>query len=656
MASDGHKQSRPHRAIRGAWSAGLLALPLAVAALLSSPGFRFPFLFDDFELLARAQAPGWGKFLPDPHTLFYRPISREGYFGLLLALGGGEAAPHTGHILNFALLALAIVLLYSVVTRLSGRPTGLIAAFLFASFGQVPMLVAWVSGCQDLLAIDFLLAALLLQLLGRRGPAVCAAALALLSKETSIALFPVLATAQWILGSSRRPSGPSATAYLGVSVLWLAIHPGVRLLAAGGFTRTEAGYLGLDNPDRLLFLVRGAATLLNLPSPGVAPAWTSSLALPALLSLTIVVGGLGLLSRVDAAPAEDRPPRGRVVTLGVALALLPLIPTSLIVRHWAPYYVVVSAIGGCIALSALFRAMSRAAAAATLSTFLALGVVMRGALIDPTIPTEANLAPAARALEKVQAQMRGLVPAFPDSARVLVSVLSRSEGSVRVHLYRYQVPRWWYRNRSLEVTRPEMRDGAARPEYLFWIAKDLTVYEVDLKTLLPRSLGPRADYLDYQKVMRAYARGLADSGDLGTGVWILLRMPEIRPEYRNLDHRIAGMLLLEQGYAAEATRALADLPPISRKDALDVLPALMETPARQELRLDAAMPAFGLSLYDVEAVRSILGSFRSHHAYPQMRAAAQWLLVLRPMDREAKTALEEAARGQPSDLLIAPTP
>jgi hypothetical protein len=436
----------------------------------------------------------------------------------------------------------------------------------------------------------------------------------------------------------------------------LAIHPGIRLLAAGGFMRTDAGYLGLDNPERWVLLVRGGATLLNLPPPGSVPAWPARLTTPAILSIGIVLAGWSVASRGRDTPPKNLPSRGRVALLGLALALPPLIVTAMVVRHWAPYYVAVPAVGAAVALSSFLQAVSGVVVPTFLCGFLALGVLERGIIIDPGIPTEASLYPVSRALETVESQFKKLVPSLPDSTRALVLVLAQGQRSVRVHVYRYQILRWWYRNPTLQVVRPELRGEDPRPERLFWIGQDLTVYEVDLKTLLPRSVGQRADYIDYQKVMRAYARGLADSGELAKAVWILLRMPEIRAEYGNLDHRIAAMLLLQQGYAAEATRALAGLPPISRKDALDLVAVFMETPTRHELRLDAAIPAFGLSMTDAEAVRTILATFRAHHAYPQMRAAARWLLVLQPADREARAALEEAARGQVADLLIAPAP
>jgi hypothetical protein len=370
----------------------------------------------------------------------------------------------------------------------------------------------------------------------------------------------------------------------------------------------------------------------------------------------MIAGGWGLASRDRAASASRVVPRGRVALLGLALAVLPLILTSAVVRHWAPYYAAIPAIGGCILVTALLEAAPREVVPAALCVFMALGVWVRGVRIDPEIPTEANLYPASQALETVADQFKRLAPSFPDSAQVLVTVLARGERSVRVHIYRYQAPRWWYRNRTLEVTRPELRTGSRRPEFLFWIGQDLAVYEVDLRTLRPRSLGPRAEYLDYQKVLRGYARGLADSGELRGAVWILLHMPELREEYGNLDHRIAAMLLLDHGYGDEAAKLLAALPPISPQDALRLVPVFLETPSRRELGLAAAMQAFGLSPDDVGTVRQILSTLRTDHAYPQMRAVARQLMSLRPGDGEARAALEEAARGRPVDLLIAPVP
>jgi hypothetical protein len=624
------------------------AAPIAIALLLCTPDFRFPFLFDDFEFLARAGMHGWSKFLPNPATLFYRPVSREGYFGLLLTLGAQDA-PLIGHLLNFLLVCAGIILLGAVVSRLLGRRSGLIAAVLFASFGQIPALVAWVSGCQDLLMIDFVLLGLYLELDDHHALGLAAAILALLSKETAGVLLPVIALSGWILGRTRRPSAVNTLSYFGVLALWALIHPGLHLLAAGGFLHTQQGYLGLDNPDRWNSIAHGLLALLNLPFPGSHTAWPLRLTLPALASAGIVLAVSALALRPKATPASPLPPTRRVVLMAATIAGLPLIATSALVRHWAPYYVAVSAIGLCMILTAALRRMRPPAVAVALCAFLGLGVWERGMMIDPRIQTEANLYPAAQALSGVESQFKALRPVFPDSAQVLVLVLGRSVGSVRVHLYRLQAPRWWFRNPTLHVARPELRQASANPEFLYWIGRDYVVHEIDLSNLRPRSATHSADYTEYQKTMRAYAQGLADSGQLPKAVWILLHMPPRREGYQYLDRRIAAMLLFQHGREAEASSLLVGVPPIRAEDAVRLVAGFMTTPSRTEPQLDAAMRGFGLSPRDPEKVRAILTVLTADRAYPQVLRTARYLLRLRPGDPEAEAAVDEATRTRPAD-------
>ena len=62
----------------------------AIAAVaLAAPGYKFPYLFDDYEFLGRAQAFGTNLLVPEHGALFYRPLSRGVYFWLLGLLSNG---------------------------------------------------------------------------------------------------------------------------------------------------------------------------------------------------------------------------------------------------------------------------------------------------------------------------------------------------------------------------------------------------------------------------------------------------------------------------------------------------------------------------------------------------------------------------------------
>src|SRR5205823_3790312 len=129
--------------LRGWGRRFLLIVPSIIAVVLSLPGFKFPYLSDDFDFLYTAQTFRPAMLLPSSNVMFYRPLTRELYFLVLNTLGG--ANPLIGHLINAAVLAAAVLLLVLVASDLAGRRAGLVAGLIFATFGQVPFLVSFVS-------------------------------------------------------------------------------------------------------------------------------------------------------------------------------------------------------------------------------------------------------------------------------------------------------------------------------------------------------------------------------------------------------------------------------------------------------------------------------------------------------------------------------
>ncbi len=246
-------------------------LPPLIAVVLALPCFSFGWLWDDYDFLARAQTFRPSYLLPDPGSIYYRPISRELYFAALWHLD--HARPILSHVVNAAFLATATWLLVSVATRLVGARAGVLAGIAFASFAAAPVLVGWVSGAQELLATVFLLLALEAQVAGRSLWAVMALGAALLSKETALAALPVVAALPWMIG--RRPARPLLylVPFLALVLGWGIIHPGIHTLLERHLLGQGAGQVGLGSPGRLFFLARSALTLLNLPVQGAATPW-----------------------------------------------------------------------------------------------------------------------------------------------------------------------------------------------------------------------------------------------------------------------------------------------------------------------------------------------------------------------------------------------
>src|SRR5262245_8133431 len=163
------------------------AVPYALAALaaiiLCAPGLRFAYVFDDYDFLGRAQLPSWSHLLPDPNDIFYRPLSREVYFGILEGLSPGN--PLLGHLVNLLGVGIVVVLVVMLTARLAGERAGVVASLLAAGFSQWPVLVGWVCASQDLFAILLVLVALHAAFAGARVVAILLFAVAMLSKETA---------------------------------------------------------------------------------------------------------------------------------------------------------------------------------------------------------------------------------------------------------------------------------------------------------------------------------------------------------------------------------------------------------------------------------------------------------------------------------------
>ncbi len=633
-----------------------LLIPALVAVVLALPCFRFTYIFDDYLFLHRVQPFHAAVLLPDAQSIFYRPISREIYFGLLSSLSPGSAA--LGHVLNLMILAVVVILFARFSGRVAGQRAGFFAGFVLASLGAMPLLVGWISCVQDLLAMAFILAALHLQLSNRTGFACASLALALLSKETAIALIPALIGLNWFLGRKPYRVLRSASAYGAVALLWAVLHPGIRILiqrklSSGG----GAGYIGLDNPDRWVALWNGSLTLFNVPPTLAGISWPRGGTLSLMGAAALLVGAVLWRSRLGARDTDAGTTSARgILLLSLALAVPPLLLTSTLVRHWAPYYSCIPALGVALGLGLAFSRMPTSWAFGALGLFLCSGLWFRGVEIDPGLPTERNFDPPSGALRHLEQEFKNLEVSLAPGAQVLLTILAQGRRSIHVHMYDCQVMRQWYRDPGLLTIRPERRLPHRPAEYLFWIAPNLDVFEVDLRTLRPRTNGPLPDYFEYQKAVRFYARGLAATGNTEFAVRILLGMPHREPISQSVDQRIAAMFLLAAGDSVRARQLLAHLPALDRDATLGVVAAFLSTPDRRQARDEAVLEAFGISRHDPESIRAVMTSSNKPGAYPVALRFARRLLEMRPGDVDALRLIAAIEALPPRDLVISSSP
>jgi hypothetical protein len=630
----------------------LFALPAALAFLLAAPAFRFTFLFDDFDFLIRAQSFHLTQLLPNTGSMFYRPLSREVYFGLLYAVGGGR--PLMGHLWNAAFLALSVALMVGMGVRLAGARVGFLSGLLFAALGTWPLLIGWVSGCQDLMAASFFLGALHLALSRRPMAAFVCAGAAILSKETSIFLMPVLAVLPWIRGdrTSLRWSIPM---YGGLVLAWCAIHPLTRSFLVRGPNTGRGGYVGWDNLGAAQNAAGMARALLNLPPANAVTSWSPERAGLLLAALAILALAYRRIRTVEFDARLGHP--RHVLLLGILITVLAGVPTVLFVKHWSPYYAGIPAIGMSILAAYGLARVAPSLALGVVALYLTLGVWSRGADDGGTCrPLEQSWSRLSSDLDHVRSGMWRLHVGFPDSTRMFVSVHLPLTRAIHSHLLRYQAPRIWYREPALEVLPAGRFDSRLRPAVVLWVDPACDVFEIELPSLRARSSGPKPDHSDYQRARRLLALGLARAGNVDEAIHVLAGMDESDEATWAFDRRLAAVLCLTQGRISEAGGLLRGVPAMNRAEALCALTGVLRATGATGESGEAAFGAFGLARTDVEAWRFLMNFFMGQQEYePALRMASQ-LLRISPNDRGAR-AVVEWIRGFPKwdAVTIAPT-
>lgn len=631
-------------------------LPCLLTAVLISPCISFTYLWDDYAFLRNALAFRLNDIVPTQADAFYRPVSRGLYFTLLSSSGSHGSL--IGHLLNAGFLILIVSLLFRLVELIANRRVALYACLAFSCTGAIPLLVGWVSGCQDLLAMVFVLAALNLQLRGRHLLALGATALGLLSKETALTVIPALAFCDRIVGQKAKRSWATPASYGLLVGLWALIHPGVHALLHRSLRSGATGYVGLEDPGRWPgYFVKYTLTMLNVPLRSIVSPWWPDYLLPLALGLVLLVAAV-LAARYIGESAPESFSRKRIAVFALLLAIPPLLLNSLMVRVWAPYYTAFPALGASLLLGLIAERLPARALPAAFAGYLLLGFWCRTSRFDPSKPEESNLRVTSATLQTIERNFLRVRPSFQPTSTALVSVQRSGAASVYTHLYYLQALSVWYRDPTLQTMRPDWRPPPRNPEHLFWIGKDLNVHEIDLDTMRPRSSGTAIEYAEYQKTVRYYARGLAASGDLDRAVRMLLLMPEPNQVSWTLDRRMAAMLLIAGGRERAATDLLSALPPFQPDTALDLVAALLaDTPPHVDWDR-AALRAFGLEPNDPAPWRSLMRKYVVLDRLPEAAHFASELLQLDPADSEATRVVERSRFRTPRayDRPVPPDP
>jgi len=564
-----------------------------------------------------------------------------------------------GHTLNALLLGAIVLLGASLASRLSGKRAGAIAGVITAVFGSWPLLVGWVSGAQDLLAIAFVLVALNLELSGRSGASLAAFCCAVLSKETAVAAAPALVATHWLRSRSLSSTQGAALRVLAIVTVWGIVNPGVRALVTRGGVRVPGTYIGLDHPKQWVAFLRYVTTLFGVPPLGYKTSWPSELTPTMLVSAVPLLMVLWFLRRdipfESALRAIRAPAKRDILGFGLLLCIPPILATSVIVQNWAPYYACFSIIGFALIAGSYLSVQPFSRVAGVVLISFILGIWSRGVVFESGVPSERDLRPAANALSRLEKNFKRVAPTLPQSCIVYVSVMATNKQSVYTHMHTNQVLRFWYRDPSIQVLRPELCVRAALPEALFCVEPSLDVFQVDLQNLRVRSATGPVDRSRYRSVMTSYAIGLAGVDELQHATEILLGLSPPNTWEHVTDVRVAAMLLLSRGEIEGAAALIHDAPMIPTRNALEIVAMLLTAPERGTAMEEPALLAFGFSPKDPKAIRPVLRWLLDMGYLDVSERLANRLQALVPGDPQALAALGRIRRIRKSkDSTIVP--
>jgi hypothetical protein len=302
-----------------------LLLLLGFVFIAYADTFHIGFYADDFVFFDAVRRMPVLKVLIGQYGIYpwYRPLSRELFFYLLLATG--PYAHLVAHVIGLTTLAISAWALWQIAESVQ-RGTGPAAAVLYLTCDFTKFLGAWASGYQDTLSVTLILLALLSHLRGRPRLTLLFAFLAPFAKETGIIAMPLVMAFE--LMRSRRIPAPLIRDSLVVVGCAAAVHALVRTLWVTGGTsfKVHPSLHGLA-----VALSSYVASFLSVPR--AVPAW------PQVVLIGIALALLFVITRSRNAAAERSRPGLRWFPLvAVGFALAPLVGGYLLAISGAQTY------------------------------------------------------------------------------------------------------------------------------------------------------------------------------------------------------------------------------------------------------------------------------------------------------------------------------
>jgi len=369
--------SGPASSPRDLWRGHLPAVALFLLGLvLYARGLVLGFVGDDLVMLDAALRLPLGELMSGRHGIAgdYRPVARELYFwgwGRVVGLGPGGF-----HLVNALTYAAVVVMIERLGRGYAGPRVGRLAAAAFLMFPQGSALLAWVSCAQDLIVLFWAVAALLFYRHGRHAAAGLATALAVLSGEMALVLPALLAVMEWGLhrgaawGARLRRLAPGIAGLgvaVAVSVAARASWPAGAAIAAWSPRQLAGAWrVPLDFARTLLPPDTGAGIAQALESQ---PAWLALVAVMAAFAVPSLAPETATRperarpdTRLAPDPIASRASSGTrsMVVLGLAIALLAMLPVGFVIERWRGDFFPLPAVGAALALGALLAPLAPA--------------------------------------------------------------------------------------------------------------------------------------------------------------------------------------------------------------------------------------------------------------------------------------------------------
>ena len=325
------------------------ALFAAGIATLYAGALGTGFLNDDYLFLEDAARGPWAA---DRGALanYFRPLSRQLWFGLLAPLAGRN--PLVYHLANLAVFLAAAALLYDLLRAFAPRTGALAGLVYFAVLPLQRVNLLWISCCQDLLALAAALGALALFRRGRDRLALLAFLAAVLAKESALPLPALLFAWAWRIDGLRPAAALRRVAPFALPLLaWAA---GEMVLRAHSPAPAVLRFGPLELLAAWVHLPQSLAGLEN-PSGLPQALWTS---LPSLAALA-ALGALAWWRPAAGAGPEAAPHAAHANAFGLAWLAVFALPVAPVVHGWSAYFYTLCAVGGAVLVAAHAARFSR---------------------------------------------------------------------------------------------------------------------------------------------------------------------------------------------------------------------------------------------------------------------------------------------------------